>query len=96
MCSPGQHHRVRGPTSLPPCPLMSSSPQTKSEAWPSPMTSFHGGTLNTAMCKPGAPVPKNLAVTLHFLMFTNREAAKGECKTEKNTQANGSMLSPGA
>lgn len=99
VCSPGQHHRVRGShmgPSLPPCPLTSSSPQTKSEARPSPMTSFRRGTLNTTMCKPGAPVPKNLAATLHFLMFTNREAAKGERKTEKNTQANSSMLSPGA
>lgn len=82
--------------SLPPCPLTSSSSQTKSEARPSPTTSFRRSSLNTAICKPGAPVPKNLAATLHFLMFTNREAGKGERKTEKNTQANGSMLSPGA
>jgi len=60
------------------------------------MTLFSIGSLNTAMCKSGAPVSNNLVAVLNFLIFTNREAAEGECKIEKNAQANNSMLSLGA
>lgn len=48
------------------------------------------------MCRSAAPVSNNLVAVLNFLIFTNREAADGECKIEKNVQANNSMLSLGA
>lgn len=38
----------------------------------------------------------NLVATLHFLIYTERKAADGECKIQKNTLANNRMLSLGA
>lgn len=83
-------------TYLLPCPFMSSSPQTKSEDSAPTHDLIQRRQHKYHMCRSAAPVSNNLVAVLNFLVFTNREAADGECKIEKNAQANNSMLSLGA